>query len=121
MTAYNLTLKDYTRILQYYNLQIPSNKYALRKLAEDTMAFKLCSCIKKVAPDLDPVNEERAIGVCTASIFNKKGLERGTFKCLTRNRKVDITKKTKRSLSIKSGKTGKTRKTRKNSKKDDIM
>ena len=41
------------------------------------MSEKLCRCIKKV----DKVNEARAIGICTKTIFNRKGYTRGKFKC----------------------------------------
>ena len=41
------------------------------------MAQKLCKCIKKV----DPIYEAKSIGICTKSIFNRKGLTRGQFQC----------------------------------------
>lgn len=69
--------KDYISILNYYNLDIPKSKRILKKKAEDIMAEKLCKCIKK----LDPVNEAKSIGICTKTIFNRKGYVRGQFQC----------------------------------------
>ena len=45
--------------------------------AEKIMAQKLCKCIKKV----DPIYETKSIGICTKTIFNRKGLTRGQFQC----------------------------------------
>ena len=69
--------KDYIKILEYYKKPIPKSKRALKMNAEHILAEKLCRCIKKV----DPVNEGRAIGICTKTIFNTKGYSRGAFKC----------------------------------------
>ena len=41
------------------------------------MAEKLCKCIKK----LDPEFEEKAIAICSNTIFNNKNLKRGKFSC----------------------------------------
>ena len=49
----------------------------LKNTAEKIMSEKLCRCIKKI----DKENEERAIGICTKTIFNRKGYTRGKFKC----------------------------------------
>jgi hypothetical protein len=74
-----LTSNDYKRILELYNLHVPP-KLAQRRLdAKEILSAKLCRCIKKV----DPNNEGRAIGICTNTIFNKKGLTRGNFTCKT--------------------------------------
>jgi hypothetical protein len=72
-----LTNKDYVSILKYYNLSIPKSKRLLQKQAEQIMATKLCKCIKK----LDPKNEAKSIGICTKTIFNRKGYTRGQFQC----------------------------------------
>jgi len=87
-----LTKKDYIKILTYYKLSIPKKIGTLKKKAESVLADKLCRCIKKV----DPKDEGRAIGVCTRSVINKKGLTRGTFKCKKGSRRVDINKTQKR-------------------------
>ena len=41
------------------------------------MAEKLCKCIKKI----DPVYKAKSIGICTKTIFNRKGYSRGQFQC----------------------------------------
>ena len=72
-----LTNKDYVSILKYYNLPIPKSKRLLQKQSEQIMAEKLCKCIKK----LDPTNESKSIGICTKTIFGRKGFSRGKFQC----------------------------------------
>ena len=71
-----LTNKDYISILNYYNLDVPRSKRLIKLNAEKIMAEKLCKCIKKI----DPVNEAKSIGICTKTIFNRKGYTRGQFK-----------------------------------------
>jgi len=73
-----LTRKDYISILKFYKMKIPKNNSLIKKNAEDIMSKKLCKCIKKI----DPVNEEKSIGICTKTIFNNKGFTRGKFKCV---------------------------------------
>jgi hypothetical protein len=85
-----LTNKDYTNILKFYNLSIPKSKRLLRIQAEKIMAEKLCKCIKKI----DTENEAKSIGICTKTIFNSKGYTRGNFQC-------------KKKQSVKFRKTGK--------------
>ena len=72
-----VTNKDYISILKYYNKKIPKSKILIKYQAEKIMAQKLCKCIKKV----DPIYEAKSIGICTKSIFNRKGLTRGQFQC----------------------------------------
>ena len=72
-----LTNKDYKKILEYYKENIPKSSRLLKMNAEQVIATKLCRCIKKV----DKQNEGRAIGICTKTILNRKGLSRGNFKC----------------------------------------
>lgn len=94
----DLTNKDYVSILKYYNINIPKSKRLLKIKAEQIMAEKLCKCIKKI----DPINESKSIGICTKTIFNRKGYTRGEFKC-------------KKKRSVKFRKTNKSKnKTRKN-------
>ena len=91
-----LTKSDYAKILKYYDLPVPTNLSKLKKNAEDVLSLKLCKCIKKVTP-FDQSNEARAIGICTKSIFNKKGFTRGKFKCKNgRFVKFNKTKKNKK-------------------------
>jgi len=92
---YKLTNSDYVKILNYYNVHIPNNKNTLKKKAEDILASKLCSCIKKVSPN----NEAKAIGVCSRTIFNRKGLKRGKFTCREK-KTVNVTKINKKMQSI---------------------
>ena len=93
-----LTNKDYKDILTYYQIIIPKSKRLLKITAENIMSEKLCKCIKK----LDPVNETKSIGICTKTIFNKKGLTRGKFRC-----------KNKRFVTFRKTMPKKTRKTNK--------
>jgi hypothetical protein len=72
-----LTNNDYKEILQYYKKKIPKTYNAIKFSAEKILAEKLCRCIKKV----DVKNENRSIGICTKTIFNRKGYTRGKFTC----------------------------------------
>lgn len=73
-----LVTKDYIDILNFYNQSIPKSKRLIQLNAEKIMAQKLCKCIKKLDPN---INEPRAIGICTKSIFGEKGFKRGKFTC----------------------------------------
>jgi hypothetical protein len=79
-----LTNKDYINILKYYKLNIPKSKKLLKLQAEKIMAKKLCKCIKKV-----DFKESKSIAICTKTIFEKKGLGRGSFEC-KKNQSVKI-------------------------------
>ena len=72
-----LTNGDYVKILNYYKIEIPGTKQMVKDAATKILGEKLCRCIKKV----DAVNESRSIGICTKSIFLRKGLTRGKFSC----------------------------------------
>ena len=72
-----LTNGDYIKILNYYKIEIPGTKQMVKDAATKILGEKLCRCIKKV----DAVNESRSIGICTKSIFLRKGLTRGKFSC----------------------------------------
>ena len=86
-----LTNTDYKKILDFYNKPIPKSKQLLRVQAEKLLVSKLCRCIKRV----DKENEARAIGICTKSIINSKGLIRGKFTCKKRQ-KINLKKKTRK-------------------------
>lgn len=86
--------KDFVSVLNYYKLPVPTSKKTIRKKAENIMASKLCGCIKKVGPD-----EGKSIGICTRTIFNRKGYTRGKFKCKKR-RFVQFTKTRKTKTMI---------------------
>lgn len=72
-----LNNNDYISILKYYNIKIPKSKMLIKAQAEKIMAQKLCKCIKKI----DPIYEAKSIGICTKTIFNRKGITRGQFQC----------------------------------------
>ena len=72
-----LSNDDYKKILEYYKKPIPKSKKLLKIEAEQILATKLCRCIKKI----EPTNEARSIGICTKTVFNRRGLTRGKFKC----------------------------------------
>jgi len=76
----NLTKTDYIKILNYYNV-VPkkTNTSYVKKLAEQIIAKKLCSCIKKVPNTNNP--ESRAIGICIYSVLQKKHLKINGFTC----------------------------------------
>jgi len=91
-----ITFNDYKKILEFYNKPIPKSKRLLKLEAEKIMATKLCRCIKK----LDTGFEQKAIGICTKTIFNRKGYTRGKFKCKGKKivtfRKTTTSKKTRK-------------------------
>ena len=64
----DLTSKDYKKIVDYYKLNKPKN-ISYKQLAENTLAGKLCRCIKKVKND--KINEKAAIALCRENIFKK--------------------------------------------------
>ena len=81
---------DYIKILNFYKMDIPSTYKEIKLNAEKILAEKLCRCIKKV----DIENEARAIGICTKTIINRKGLKRGKFKCKKTKKILNLRKKT---------------------------
>ena len=88
-----LNNNDYKQILEFYNLPIPKTSRLIKTEAEKILAEKLCRCIKK----LEPMNESRAIGICTKTILNRKGLTRGKFNC--KGKKNIIIKKIKKNIT----------------------
>ena len=72
-----LSITDYKKILDYYKTPVPKSKRLLKIQARQILATKLCRCIKKV----DKLHEARAIGICTKTIINSKGITRGKFNC----------------------------------------
>jgi hypothetical protein len=101
---YTITKSDYSKILNYYGVDVPKKNEELKHKAEGILAKKLCSCIKKVG---GPKNESRAIGVCTKTVLNRKGLSRRKFKCKN-GRKINLIK-TVRKIKIGKKKTQKRR------------
>ena len=82
-----LTNEDYINILTYYKMDIPKSKRLLKKQAENIMSEKLCRCIKKVKQSNKKITEGQAIGICSKTIFVKKGFTRSKFTC-RKNRTV---------------------------------
>jgi hypothetical protein len=76
-----LTTNDYKKILEYYDKPVPKSARLIKAAADKILAKKLCRCIKKVEKNVKSASEGRAIGICTKTIFNSKGITRGKFKC----------------------------------------
>lgn len=99
---------DYVKILNYYDIPISAkdSSKSIKHKAEAILAEKLCKCIKKVkkndrqGEDSDDGNddnkntlsesESKAIAICSNSIFEKKGLERGLFDCKKKPRLINF-------------------------------
>ena len=75
-----LSNSDYKTILKYYDMPINKNKQINKVLAEHILATKLCRCIKKVS-NTSKINENKAIGICTNSIFKRRNLKYNKFSC----------------------------------------
>ena len=76
-----LTTNDYKQIIEYYDKPVPKSARLIKAAADKILAQKLCRCIKKVEKKVKSASEGRAIGICTKTIFNSKGITRGKFKC----------------------------------------
>lgn len=100
-----LTKEDYIKILNFYKIPIPDSVTEIKEQAEKILAEKLCRCIKKV----DIANEPKSIGVCSRTIFNRKGLKRGEFTC-KKKQHVNISKLKHRKNIKKTNKTKKQKK-----------
>jgi hypothetical protein len=107
----DLSTDDYQNILKYYDIHIPSSRDELKSVAESLMAKKLCRCIKKVGKERDQT-EGRAIGICTKTIFTRKKIKRGSFKCKKRGRTVVMQKKRGTGFKTKGGGASGRRRTR---------
>jgi hypothetical protein len=95
-----LKLHDYIKILNYYDIPISpkDSSKTIKHKAENILAQKLCKCIKKVKQDdagsddseSRSESESKAVAICSNSIFEKKGLERGLFDCKKKPRLINI-------------------------------
>jgi len=100
-----LNQSDYTKILNYYDIPISpkDSSKTIKHKAETILAEKLCKCIKKVKKndsaeaggsddnnDNPSESESKAIAICSNSIFEKKGLERGLFDCKKKPKLINI-------------------------------
>ena len=72
-----LNINDFKQILEYYGEPIPKSTRLAKAAAEKIVSSKLCRCIKKIGLG----NEQKAIGICTKTILNRRGYTRSTFKC----------------------------------------
>jgi hypothetical protein len=101
-----LKQNDYIKILNYYDIPISPKESSktIKHKAENILAEKLCKCIKKVKKNdtTDSNNEDdktpsesesKAIAICSNSIFEKKGLERGLFDCKKKPRLINLSGK----------------------------
>jgi hypothetical protein len=73
----NLTKNDYIKILKYYDISIPKSNIQIKRKAKTVLSQKLCRCIKKV----DPIHEEKSIGICKRSVLHSKNITTGKFSC----------------------------------------
>jgi hypothetical protein len=110
----SLTTTDYKDILRFYNEKIPKGKKKIERKSKKTLVSKLCRCIKKIKKNV--TDEPRAIGVCSRSVFNTKGLIRGSFKCIG-NKTLNLKKRANNNIlsrklerKINRNKTNKTNK-----------
>ena len=104
-----LNQNDYIKILNYYDIPISSkdSSKTIKNKAETILAEKLCKCIKKVKKsdsadtrghdndnddddDSPSESESKAVAICSNSIFEKKGLERGLFDCKKKPKLINI-------------------------------
>lgn len=101
-----LKQNDYIKILNYYDIPISPKESSktIKHKAENILAEKLCKCIKKVkkSDTIDTSSEDKntpseseskAIAICSNSIFEKKGLERGLFDCKKKPRLINLSGK----------------------------
>ena len=72
-----ITLQDYIQILNFYKFKIPKSRKSIQEKASNILAIKLCRCLRKK----NSKKETLSVGICTNSIFSKKGLERKEFTC----------------------------------------
>jgi hypothetical protein len=79
-----ITKKDYIKILNFYKLKIPETNKLLKEKASNILAIKLCRCLRKK----DSKKQNLSVGICSNSIFSKKGLERKKFTCKTKEKVV---------------------------------
>tara|TARA_B110000902_G_scaffold215439_1_gene247890 strand:- start:3 stop:350 length:348 start_codon:yes stop_codon:yes gene_type:complete len=105
-----LLKQDYMDILDYYNINYSKNLpiNLLRKMVEDKLAKKICSCIKKVKEKYNDTLESRSIAICNNSVIKKKNLKiygfsckkKKTLKALKANPKGNKVKKNGKYLTI---------------------
>lgn len=94
-----LKKNDYIKILEYYRLPVAKNitLKQVKTKAEKILAKKLCKCIKKVQTKRRFSSEAKAIGICTDTIFVRKGLKRNNFTC---KKGAKLLNKTRKNYSL---------------------
>ena len=97
-----LSHEDFKNILKYYKIKVPKSKKKTRKKAVNILAQKLCKCVKKLQRKTKKRRRKKlrnpATRICSASIFNKRGIVHGRFTC-KKKPKFYVNKKTKHYLS----------------------
>jgi len=71
-----LTKEDYIKILEFYNIQIPSNYSKIKNMANDILSNQLCKCVStnksykcsrnktfKYRKNNDTINKEKMFAV----------------------------------------------------------
>ena len=91
-----LSVKDYEMIINHYGKRVPKTARSKKKKAEDLMALKLCSCIKKITRKsrIKPKNEGRSIGFCSVAVIKNRGMKYKSFTC-KKPRQIKNLKKTR--------------------------
>ena len=78
-----LKIKHYKDILRRYGIKHKKlTRKQIKKRAENIIAKKICSCIKKVKTR----DEKKAIAICISSILKKRKLKVYRFSCKKRPR-----------------------------------
>ena len=101
-----LLKKDYISILDYYNINYSKNLpiNLLRKMVEDKLAKKICSCIKKVKEKYNNSEETTSIAICNNSVIKKKNLKIYGFSCKKKKTLKALKTKPKGNKVLKNGK-----------------
>lgn len=96
----NLNTNDYKKILKFYNISKPKS-ISYQHAAENILAQKLCTCIKKIQKKNKNMDEKNAIALCRKSIFTNRGIDFYNFKC-KKQFKIIPKKNTKNTLKKKN-------------------
>lgn len=110
----NLNTNDYKKILKFYNISKPKS-ISYQHAAENILAQKLCTCIKKIQKKNKNMDEKNAIALCRKSIFTNRGIDFYNFKCkkqfkfIPKKNTKNTLKKKNKSIKFKS-KLNKTKK-----------
>jgi len=101
-----LLKQDYISILDYYNINYSKNLpiNLLRKMVEDKLAKKICSCIKKVKEKYNNSEETTSIAICNNSVIKKKNLKIYGFSCKKKKTLKALKTKPKGNKVLKNGK-----------------